>query len=492
MAVPKTQRKTVAIVGFAASVVFVALAFRRLDLTALVSTWRSAHFFPWLPLMVGAYLTGHVVRGQRLRVLLRGQAVLQLATAANIVVVGYASNNVLPARLGEFVRAGILSERTGVPLSQALTITFIERLLDGIAILFLLFVGIRAIGTRPVVIERVAGAGSIVLGVALLALLAAVFLPSLLLTTSAWASKALPPHWRDRLFALTLSVTNAGACLRRPRDAAMIVGYSFVVWLFESLMFAFAFPVFSLKLALAPAIVTMSFTNLGILVPSSPGFIGSFHFFCATALTSQGFDQATATSYAVLVHLAFYLPVTLWGAGAIFWYGIEVGSAAALARSAKLAPGAVMIQGVPVHVIARLDATATPPGVSEFYVALTEALLTSESGTPPESAASREVATFLSEEIHALPPRLRAMFEAGMATFRFYARVRHFRSFCALDASRRSAAVRAWAFGPIGLLRQLFRPVRSVVFLAYYERVAPKDAGALLPVLNAGLAQFHG
>jgi uncharacterized protein (TIRG00374 family) len=488
MAVFKTQRVAIAALGFLASLVFVSLAFRRVDFGSVVSVWRTAQLLPWLPLMVVAYLAGHVVRGQRLRVLLRREAVLQLATASNIVVVGYASNNVLPARLGEFVRAGIMSERTGVPLGQALTVTFIERLLDGIAILLLLLVSSHALGTRPLMIERVAGAASVILGFALLALLVAVFLPTLLVSTTSRASKVLPAKWRDRLLALATSVTNAGACLRRPRDAALIVGYSVAVWLLESMMFAFAYPVFSLKLALAPAIVTMSVTNLGLLVPSSPGFIGSFHYFCSSTLALQGVATATAASFAILVHLAFFLPVTLWGAGAISWYGIEVGSAAALARAAKSAPGAALVQGVPVHVIARLEPVAPPGPPPEFLVALTEALLAGPDAAP-EAKDVIAVAAFLAESIDALPPRLRALFEAGMATFRLYTRLRFFRSFCALEVARRSAAVQAWAFGPVGLFRQLFRPVRSIVFLSYYERVTPAEGPrAPLPLMAAAFA----
>lgn len=58
-----------------------------------------------------------------------------------------------------------------------------------------------------------------------------------------------------------------------------------------------------------------------------------------------------------------------------------------------------------------------------------------------------------------------------MAAFRVYVRMRTLRSFCALDVDRRRLVVQAWAFGRIGLLRQLFRPVRSIALLAYYERV---------------------
>jgi hypothetical protein len=231
------------------------------------------------------------------------------------------------------------------------------------------------------------------------------------------------------------------------------------------------FPVFGMKVALAPAIVAMSVTNLGILVPSSPGFVGTFHVFCAQALVSQGIPDATAMGYALLVHLTFFVPVTLWGAGAMLWYGIQVGATAAMVRAARASPEAATIEGVPVHVIARLDRSAGPPAPSAFDIALTEALLTPH-GNALDRASLVEVATFLAEEMDALPPRLRLLYGAGMATFRCFVRVWHFRSFCGLDVDRRRSAVNAWAFGRVALFRQLFRPVRSTVLLAYYERDA--------------------
>jgi uncharacterized protein (TIRG00374 family) len=448
--------------------VFVALAFRHLDFASAIATWRGAHPWPWIPLAVVAYLSGHVVRGQRLRVLIRRESMLTLLTASNVVVVGYASNNVFPARLGEFVRAGMLAERTGMPLSQSLMITFIERLLDGIAILVLLLVGTTALATRPPWIWSVARVGSLVFGVASFVLLLAVLLPSFVLTAASRLSAPLKAAWRDRVVALATSITAAAACLRRPRDTLAIATYSIVVWLLESAMFACILPVFGLKLELGPAMTAMGVTNLGILIPSSPGFVGSFHFFCSQALLAQGIPEATALGFALLVHLTFYIPVTLWGAGAMLWYGVQVGATAAIARSARSSPRSITIQGVPVRWIAALDVPHPPRAASEFDVALVEALLAHE-GSEADRATLQHVATFLAEEMEALPARLAFLYEAGMATFRFYVRLRYLRSFCGLPVERRRAAVHAWAFGRVGLLRQLFRPVRSTALLAYYE-----------------------
>jgi hypothetical protein len=100
-------------------------------------------------------------------------------------------------------------------------------------------------------------------------------------------------------------------------------------------------PCFNLPISLVKAIAVMAFTNLGILVPSSPGYIGTYHVCCKTALlavtgsetpqvTNKAVEQAavfqtyqlanmpflsnsignvsesTALSYAVVVHLVFY------------------------------------------------------------------------------------------------------------------------------------------------------------------------------------------
>ena len=118
--------------------------------------------------------------------------------------------------------------------------------------------------------------------------------------------------------------------------------------------------------------------------------------------------------------------------------------------------------------------------------------------TPPKHKLDRgpllAVATFVAEEMDSLPPRLRFLYEAGMATFRFYVRLRYLRSFCGLDLERRRAAVDSWAFGRIGLLRQLFRPARSIALLAYYEHegVALALSPAVAKPVFAPAPEAHG
>jgi uncharacterized protein (TIRG00374 family) len=484
-------RPLLTLAGLLASVVFVFLAVRNLDFAATRQTLASAKFFPWVPLGAACYLLGHLVRGQRLRILLRRESTLPWLTATNIVVIGYACNNVLPARLGELVRAGVLVDRTGLPFGETLTITVIERLLDGIAILLFL-VTIVALGGAPGWMTRLADVGGVVFGGALLIVLTMVVFPNFLLALTARVAAPLKPAARDRVVRLATYVIHGAACFRRPRTAVLVSLLSVLVWALEASLFACILPAFQLPLHWKTGVLAMAVTNLGILVPSTPGYVGPFHHFCSQVLLSQGVSPSTAMGYAVLVHLAFYVPITVWGAAAILRYGIEVGSMLATARAAQASPTKGELSGVPVHLIARTEAPARTEKADRWMLAVAESLVP----RPCTREVLNSIAVFMTEQIAALPPPLRTLFHLGMTLFRVQVRVRCFRPFCALPLERRRNLLEEWAFGPLALLRQLFRPVRTLALFAYYEHpqvakeLARRSRGSLA-LLQTPLRQ-HG
>ena len=475
------RRIAVPVLGLLVSSVFIWLAVRHLDLAAIRDALAKTQLVPWLPAAVASYLGGHVVRGARLRRLVRREANVPVATASNVVVVGYASNNVLPARLGELVRAGMLAERTGMPLAQTLTITFIERLLDGVAILLLLVIGTLA--AKPAGwVQDLAKVGSLVFGSAIAVLTFATIFPRLVVRLAGRAARPLGRAAYERAIALATSIVNATSSLRSGRDALELASLSLVVWCFEAMMFVFVLPAFGLPLRISTGVVAMAVTNLGILVPSTPGFIGPFHYFCSQALMAAGVEGATAFGYATLVHLAFFVPVTVWGAGAMLWYGVQLGETAARVREAKASPKTKEVGGVSAFVIARVPASAGVTKATDFDRALAEAVLPDD--VPHTEGLVGDVADFFAGTMAALPSRIRVLYQIGMATFRFWVRVRYLRSFCGLDLARRRAVVESWAYGPLGHLRQLFRPVRSTILLAGYEHAEGGASPRRLPVVE--------
>ena len=79
-----------------------------------------------------------MVRGLRCKLLVSREANLSTVTATNVVVLGYAVNNITPARMGELARAAMLAQRSGLPFVQGLSVTLIERIMDGLVMLALI------------------------------------------------------------------------------------------------------------------------------------------------------------------------------------------------------------------------------------------------------------------------------------------------------------------------------------------------------------------
>ncbi len=330
------RRRFVIAGGVAVSGLFVYLALRGIDLGELKTAFAQAELLPWLPLALALFSFAYLLRGVRCRLLVKRSASISVATATNVVVVGYAANNVLPARLGELVRAGMLAERAKVPVSQSLGVTFIERVLDGLALLFLLVLGTFTIDVPGWMDELVLVAAA-VFGIATLVMFLGALRPAFMIRSAGGVGGLLGEGWRQRLTKLATNVTNAGACLRRPTDAVVLIAYSIAIWCFESSIYVFLLPVFGIPISFQTGLITMCVTGFGLLLPSSPGFIGPFHYFASQTLMIFGVSRSTALAYASLVHLSFFVPLTVAGGCIMVWYGVAVGSTAARAREAAAA-----------------------------------------------------------------------------------------------------------------------------------------------------------
>ena len=93
---------------------------------------------------------------------------------------------------------------------------------------------------------------------------------------------------------------------------------------------------------------------------------------------------------------------------------------------------------------------------------------------PSESSGERQraldySAAFVREQLMAMPLVLQVLFACGIAFFRAVTWLRWLRSFCAIRPVKRNAWINAWAYGRVTLGRKLFRPVRSLAALAYFE-----------------------
>jgi len=236
--------------------------------------------------------------------------------------IGFAANNLFPARVGEFARAFTLGRLTGLPVSTALGTLVIERVFDGIAIVGLLFLAMgspafpsTAGGVDP---RHVAA----VIGAAMLAATGVLFLlvhapERSLALAEAVATRVLPERAARLLIDLLRAFLGGLAVLRSPRLFLISLGWAVAQWGFLALSYWFALLAFHItEPGFAGAVFLQSSVSLAVAIPSSPGFFGPFEGAAKLVLGLWQVRGDAIVSFAIAFHLAGFITVTLLG----LWY----------------------------------------------------------------------------------------------------------------------------------------------------------------------------
>lgn len=305
------------LVGLLISAVFLAIAFRGQDLGAIRDALRRIEY-GWVLPALALYFAGVWVRAVRWSILLRPVVRVPARRVFPVVVIGYTANNVLPLRTGELVRAYLIRQRYGVRKTAALATIAVERLFDGLTMLAFMLVATTTI-TFTAELRRVALVASGLFAIVLAGLVVVI----------------LAGDRRDRLLRIALGPLPGGVAARvervagsflaglgvltRKADLALVALTSLLAWGLEASMYwTIARGVEGeLAAAMTPAaaLLTTGVANLATLIPASPGYVGTFETGVLLAVDGAlGVPEATALSYAILVHAALYLPITLWGA----------------------------------------------------------------------------------------------------------------------------------------------------------------------------------
>ena len=96
--------------GFLVTAVFIVILARNVSVEQLVEAFRGADYRVVLP-AAAVTLAGYILRSIRWQRIVRPAAQIDIPAAFSMLMMGFAANNLLPARLGEFVRAYLLRRR---------------------------------------------------------------------------------------------------------------------------------------------------------------------------------------------------------------------------------------------------------------------------------------------------------------------------------------------------------------------------------------------
>jgi hypothetical protein len=265
------------------------------------------------------------VRAVRWRILLSPVARLPFSSCASATAVGLMANNVLPARIGEFVRAYALAKREPVATGTAFGSLFVERMFDGFALAGILYALRWVIDLPPWADTTAVVAFWIFVGF-LAFQVALVVWPRAVIGGAQWIRRRLlGGRFEDMIEGALATFVDGFHLLKRPGLVAVSVALAFVQWALIALMFLLGMGAFGLarEVGWEGALFTNSITALGVAVPSSPGFVGTFQALVVKSLEVFEIDRTVAFTYSLGFHAVSFASVTLVGLFCFFREGFS-------------------------------------------------------------------------------------------------------------------------------------------------------------------------
>ena len=228
-------------------------------------------------------------------------------------MIGFMANNILPARLGEFVRAYAVGRMFRISKSAAFATIVIERAFDLVTLVLclglVLFVQPLS---RPIKIMGVVAISACLLMFAILVFfrqrrdLVSTFFDGLL--------KRLPEGSRNRAGRILHSFIDGLEVLARGGHIVVILILSLVMWFSVAWSLDLSMRAFAFQVPYYASLVLLVVISLGLMIPSGPGFAGTFE--AATIwclLLFPGIKKEQAASYAIMYHATQFIPITVLG-----------------------------------------------------------------------------------------------------------------------------------------------------------------------------------
>lgn len=314
----QTVFRPISVIGIAISIGALVWLFSQFDFTEVVAAFGAARLWALVPvaaLIVGDFL----LRAWRWQVLFGSQNRVRLRHAFRALSVGYLFNNIMPARAGDFIRALELGRLQDISRTRAFTTIVVERTGELLFLLALLSAVLLSYPALPAWLGR-AGIGVSVITMAALVVLIVAHLkaPALVL----FVERAFIRVGAARFVPTAVRIANsfaAGASgLFTVAGAAVFFSLTTVLWGVEVWILHVVAHAFGLDIAPGNLLFVLLVIALGTMVPSSPGFVGTYEFFGVSALAIVGITGPIALSFIITLHAAMLVGTSLLGAGALW------------------------------------------------------------------------------------------------------------------------------------------------------------------------------
>lgn len=342
------------IIGIVVSVIFIYLSFRRVHIGEIIYSLKNVDYI-WIFPNMAVVILAMIIRSIRWKYLLANIRQFRMRRLFPSVMIGFMANNVLPARLGEFIRAYSLGTTSGESRSAIFATVVIERIFDSLALLAIFWLVILFV-PFPSAVKKF-GIITAVINVA-----AIIFLVFLKQKGKKAIGKImrifafLPERITEKISHILNNFAEGLNIFDRAKILGIVTFWSVILWIITALSNYFIFVSFGIYPPVVASFILLLFVAAGVMLPSAPGFVGVFQaavvgafmvmnqlgiigynlsfsriemvsinipaFFqmpslgigqYIDALGLSGIPKGEALSFSIVLWLCQYLPVTLLG-----------------------------------------------------------------------------------------------------------------------------------------------------------------------------------
>lgn len=317
----KRNRKLTAVLGLLVSLGCLAWLFSTVDVHAIAQQFSTLN---WNLVGVAVALTfsGYLVRALRWPYFF-GERPPKYWASFRCMIVGFFMNNVLPARIGEFVRAHIGRKATGNSGTVVLATIFGERLFDGLTISLLFAVLFTFSGTS----SQAAQEGALFTAAYLFALVGIGTLFVLLVRRYVYLvleklGNIMPGHVSQYTLLRVRRLIEGLEPMLKLSHLVPIVLLSVLVWSIELAVYAAVSRAFGQVMSLGELSLFMAAVNFSSLIPAAPAGIGVIEAAATLALVHIGREQSVALAMVACQHL---IQIAVVGIPGVFFFYRELG-----------------------------------------------------------------------------------------------------------------------------------------------------------------------
>jgi len=321
------NQRAIAAAGFASSILLLWWALRDVESDQLWASLQDAD--PRLLLAAVIASSGTmIIRTIRWGVLLEPTGPpLPFGERFAAICIGFATNNLLPVRMGDVVRAYTISRRNELATSSSIGSILVERLLDGLVVV--------GFGTVPLLLSGTMGVpfpeGWIKAGMLISGVVGAVTI--LVWWTVTKAERLVPPgpgmveptrtgQVMARVLGLVISGLAGMRALRSARSMSRALSWSIVLWISNSAAIGLALMAFGITSPGIPGVILLHATfGLAVALPSAPGALGPIEAAARIVLALYATEPVRIAGFVLLFHILSLLPGTMLG----LWYGHRFG-----------------------------------------------------------------------------------------------------------------------------------------------------------------------